>query len=450
MENSQVKLSRLQIYICLITIFVAGIGESSKYFILEGTGSIIGKLMIGSSNLIICILFPSILTTVGISFIKKEHGINKLALYIFIAVLIVGIFIGIIYPFSTGTPFYPEYYLSDIIIIISPCPWIIAFPYIFKSNKVRIVLKLIIFQCFLIALSLFIYNKGIEKSYVSNLLTSVVMAYIITEIHINTKKFKYYLFFVIRIIAILFLFKLYSLGYQRISLIAFCVIMLISLSIIAFSLSKIKLLILFISGLVLCLFLQFGFGQIINNVFDNASYQFSKSRTYQTLIDKELFSDESSAARINETKDCLDMMINDFPLSLLGYGHGASYIPFLSPIITNATPDGLIHNIHFGPMLLLFRYGIFGIGFYLLLVKILWHGFWRTVIYLKEYEQIPKELLLIYIVAYLNLCGMWVKLHAQNTLVDPMMPICIGIVCTSLNYSTVVTQDNENPNINSS
>ena len=99
-------------------------------------------------------------------------------------------------------------------------------------------------------------------------------------------------------------------------------------------------------------------------------------------------------------------------------------------------------------MLLFFRYGIFGIGFYLLLIKLLWYGFWRIIIYLRQAKKIPKELLLIYIVSYLNLCAMWVKLHAQNTLVDPMLPICIGIVCTSLNYSTVVTQDHENSNLN--
>ena len=45
----------------------------------------------------------------------------------------------------------------------------------------------------------------------------------------------------------------------------------------------------------------------------------------------------------------------------LGFGHGATFVPDLSNPIRNLTSDGRVHHIHFGPMLVLFRYGVPGL-----------------------------------------------------------------------------------------
>jgi hypothetical protein len=79
--------------------------------------------------------------------------------------------------------------------------------------------------------------------------------------------------------------------------------------------------------------------------------------------------DASFAARLEEAQDALSQVDRAWPAVqyLFGYGHGATYTPMVSYVERNVTRDGVVHNIHVGPVLLFFRYGLFGLGVYLTL-----------------------------------------------------------------------------------
>jgi hypothetical protein len=81
--------------------------------------------------------------------------------------------------------------------------------------------------------------------------------------------------------------------------------------------------------------------------------------------------DPSLLARFYEARDAVNQFerrggpMND----VLGFGHGSTFRPVFGPI-HNMTPEGVVHHIHFGPVLILYRYGMLGLGIYLwLLVK---------------------------------------------------------------------------------
>lgn len=74
--------------------------------------------------------------------------------------------------------------------------------------------------------------------------------------------------------------------------------------------------------------------------------------------------DESLFARINEAVDVVRTLRREGgPINwLVGFGHGATYQPALSFLARNVTDEGRVHNIHIGPLLILFRYGLLGLA----------------------------------------------------------------------------------------
>lgn len=74
--------------------------------------------------------------------------------------------------------------------------------------------------------------------------------------------------------------------------------------------------------------------------------------------------DASIISRFSEARDVLDEFNRSPPgMMLIGKGHGATYAPVTMPL-RNVTDEGRVHNIHFSPMLILYRYGIIGFIFY--------------------------------------------------------------------------------------
>jgi hypothetical protein len=74
--------------------------------------------------------------------------------------------------------------------------------------------------------------------------------------------------------------------------------------------------------------------------------------------------DESLFARFNEAVDVVRTLRREGgPINwLVGFGHGATYQPALSFLARNVTDDGRVHNIHIGPLMILFRYGLLGVA----------------------------------------------------------------------------------------
>jgi hypothetical protein len=83
--------------------------------------------------------------------------------------------------------------------------------------------------------------------------------------------------------------------------------------------------------------------------------------------------DYSLQARVDEARDVVHMASTRWPAyqMLYGYGYGAHYQPEKSFIVRNVNGDGLVHNIHIGPALIYFRFGIAGLAIYLALIWVL-------------------------------------------------------------------------------
>ena len=98
----------------------------------------------------------------------------------------------------------------------------------------------------------------------------------------------------------------------------------------------------------------------------------------QDIIEQSRFStaasvdqDQSLLERYDEARDVL-LMLETAPSAahLLGHGHGSAYRPYYSYIQRNISHEGEVHNIHFGPLLVYFRYGAIGFLIYLALVVV--------------------------------------------------------------------------------
>ncbi len=108
---------------------------------------------------------------------------------------------------------------------------------------------------------------------------------------------------------------------------------------------------------VLVLLLALGTGRM-TGVTDELSRQV---RVSQVLSGEQ---DASIQIRLNEAADTRRTMAIEGTLAnqLVGFGHGASYVPHISNVVANIDPaTGRVHNIHMTPYQVLFRYGWIGL-----------------------------------------------------------------------------------------
>lgn len=114
--------------------------------------------------------------------------------------------------------------------------------------------------------------------------------------------------------------------------------------------------------IVLATTLTFAYYEVIMEVLMNSRYRLLLSGSL----------DESTLERYNEVKDVLYEIDNHWTLIdyVLGSGHGASYTPYFSYITRNVAVNDMVHNIHFGPLLAFFRYGIVGAIAYVFLLGV--------------------------------------------------------------------------------
>ena len=87
------------------------------------------------------------------------------------------------------------------------------------------------------------------------------------------------------------------------------------------------------------------------------------STRFESLAQGEL--DESLLSRVLEVRDTWSQWTL---AQWYGFGHGATYLPDASYLSRNFTEHSRVHNIHFGPMLLLYRYGLPGLFLYFWLI----------------------------------------------------------------------------------
>lgn len=97
------------------------------------------------------------------------------------------------------------------------------------------------------------------------------------------------------------------------------------------------------------------------SLFQEAIVEAIAESRFEANLEGEL--DESLLNRVNEATDAYHAHRASPALKrILGNGHGASFSPSLMSYRTNSTESGLIHHIHVGPILVLFRYGWVGIA----------------------------------------------------------------------------------------
>jgi hypothetical protein len=75
--------------------------------------------------------------------------------------------------------------------------------------------------------------------------------------------------------------------------------------------------------------------------------------------------DAALRLRAGETRLILEEMQRRHSVwVVVGSGHGAVFEPEMWPPERNISADGFVHNIHLGPLLMLFRYGLLGVALY--------------------------------------------------------------------------------------
>jgi hypothetical protein len=130
--------------------------------------------------------------------------------------------------------------------------------------------------------------------------------------------------------------------------------------------------------------------------------------------------DESLLNRLLEYADCLSTLKNEWGAGnyILGTGHGATFLPSLSPEARNLTVEGRIHNVHITPVLILYRYGLLGLGLML-------YGLFQIASGLRTVRgtSISSPLAPAY--------GIIVVLYVidstmRNNLVEPMFSFCLA------------------------
>ena len=91
--------------------------------------------------------------------------------------------------------------------------------------------------------------------------------------------------------------------------------------------------------------------------------------------------DQSVLERVLEVRDAWFTAEESWsnPQWIVGAGHGATYVPSESNIVRNITNENRVHNIHVGPALVFFRYGLVGVAalaaLYVLVTRRCWTQF---------------------------------------------------------------------------
>jgi hypothetical protein len=146
-------------------------------------------------------------------------------------------------------------------------------------------------------------------------------------------------------------------------------------------------------------------------------------------------SDESLLARVQEGFDVVRTLGTEGgPVEyLLGFGHGATYKPQFSFLARNVTDEGRVHNVHIGPVLVLFRYGAVGLGFVVLLAGAAASRLLAASRAARATSPPVADLFAVAIVAYL------VEGLMFNVLVDPLFSFTLaGFLFHTLNWRDAV------------
>jgi len=164
--------------------------------------------------------------------------------------------------------------------------------------------------------------------------------------------------------------------------------------------------------------------------------KFESTRIYRLLRDirfPEKYS-LSITERVNEVSSVYKSMHTISPGTFfVGLGHGAvwdtkHYPGELRSLYRNLTKEGFIHNIHIGPILLIFRYGVFGILTFFYFIYLIGGAMIHIVKkskYLTKGEDQQLNLILLFTTNVLVI--LLFRLLVMNTLIDPLFGFVLGL-----------------------
>ncbi len=168
------------------------------------------------------------------------------------------------------------------------------------------------------------------------------------------------------------------------------------------------------------------FGDRIIATLQAAFLESAAEYRYQELV--EAGEDQSIEGRLFEAADVIEIS-RDANLGklLFGHGHGATFKPDLSYPEPNVTEVGRVHNIHIGPFLLLFRYGLLGVALYLWLGYMLFVDLFR----MRKYRSVMRDAggadaLFMHVTLYLAMAGAFMNFHLRTVLNDPIWSFVIA------------------------
>lgn len=143
---------------------------------------------------------------------------------------------------------------------------------------------------------------------------------------------------------------------------------------------------------------------------------------FDTVINSQT-GDVSVGTRFSEMKDVFSTAADEWlpGEQAIGYGFGASYEPSSSDITRNIDSDGRVHNIHIGPALVYFRYGILG-----LVIMTALFGFSVRMLFRVRRRQYSKFDRDTFAILSLSLILFFLEFLTLNASVEPLMSYCVA------------------------
>lgn len=413
----------------LILVSLAGMIASTRVSL--SLNAIVPKLVAGLPFLVAGLMIPYLL----LRNVRFRRGLTSAMLVLLALIVGSGSIFGILYAIGGWMPFYATYFGTDLLLVLWLFLAIYAFQDVDEPEGRREVIRLFAITVFAVLANtvystlssslLEIYFLGIGGMH--QIVPSFFLSYLLVRLvgREGRSGWRRRVAIGAAVAAMLLLIPIYLLGYQRAALLAFLTTLMTAAALVVVSLVRRPALAM---GIVLIFAgLAVAAGPIIGP-------RFKETRFYKLTIQTEFHREESSFARVLEASDAFEFMADQPVYPLIGFGHGATYRPNASFMAPNVTPEGVVHNIHIGPVLLFFRYGIFGAALWGMMAWVLVRGFFRLRSLLEEFSimhpappHVTRDLML-FLTAYFVFLALFMVFFTMNIMIDPVMGIALGIV----------------------
>jgi len=179
---------------------------------------------------------------------------------------------------------------------------------------------------------------------------------------------------------------------------------------------------------------------------------FTQSRFFATVRSGEAIEGASVVNRFLEADSATKTLKLTQGAILTGLGHGAVYVPSRELLrrTHNLTDEGFIHNIHVGPSLLLFRYGVLGVIFYFFLWFVVFKGlsFGRRMNKAMLDSQLPRTDRLytkvkVFYAGYFIYLSLLVCSHFGNHFVNPFFAFSLATTLMFVGTPSLLSMPSE-------